>query len=601
MALDSFLSQGLRVLWTLALVGASSFTHAITVRVGLVSDPACTSFSIPGAIAQLPAGTTMHRILLSSNQAYQTAGIIDSRNVSIEGGYANCSAATPTAGATTRIGPFPAATGRLLTAQASGSTVFTVTLRDIELVGPAPAGGVLARGSVDLVLVDSRVEETGTPALEAGGGVRSEFGASIFLRGTSQIIGNRADIGGGIFCNDSGRVFIQSSDVLIAGNVATFGGGLGLATGCRLVWDPDTPSTQGGINGNRALLGGGIFVNDADIESSPSAALPYGPRRVIANLAEYDGGGISLNQSSVIFLPSLDVVSNTAGLVGGPASQGNCGGITVDNSVVELAAYRIDGNVALRDGGGMCLRRGSFSRFGARGCSDGACRSSSNNRAGRFGGAYWLGDGSELSLAQARVVGNTAMFDSAIHAEDTDTMTPRTTVTIQNSLFTGNTATSGQLFAFLRSGLSMLSSTIADNASGASTLIDLGGSTLDLKASILVDPADRVLDAPLGTTLATRCLITQENQSLQANGGDAMVTPPGFVNAGAGDYRLLAQANAVDVCAPVGGDLPFIDISGNPRPVDLPLSNIDGPWDVGAYETQIFDRIFADGFGPNEL
>jgi len=602
----------------LPLLLIAGVAQALTVRVGLPSDPSCTAFSIQGAVARLPPGTAMHRILLSSNQTYQTAGLIDSRNVSIEGGYASCSASTPTPRATSQIGPFPEATERLLTLRrtALGPTDYSVSLRNIDVVGPAPGGAILAEGRVDIFLIDSTVRDAGSPALRAGGGILVLNGARIHLRAGSQIRGNRADLGGGIYCSAS-AVNIESSEVLIAGNVAAqLGGGMFLTQSCNLVWDPDTQSTQGGINGNRAVVGGGIYAtNDADIWSTLQGTAD-GPRRLVANVAEFFGGGIALLADSSLRLSNIQVVSNTAGIVGGPASQGNCGGIYSELSTIRLQQFQIDGNVARRAGGGVCLQRSEFigepldlcidggcrssvnNPAGDFGCTSGACRSSSFNRAGSTGGAYLIGDASTLELDQTRIIGNSAALGSGLYAEDTDASTARTTVRVRNALLVGNNASSAHLLALQNSQFALTSSTIADNLSGSSTLIDLGGSTLDLRASILLDPAGSVLRAPLGTTLSTRCLITQENASLIANGGNATVTAPGFVDAATGNYRLLPQANAADACARLAGDLPLFDISGNPRPVDLPLQNIGGAWDIGAYETPnlITDGLFADGF-----
>lgn len=97
-----------RIVWPVLLWVPASVA-AVTVRVGAIGDPACTAFSIQGAIAQLPPGLTEHRLLLSSNQTYSTAGVITDRSLQIEGGYANCSAAEPTPGARTQIGPDAAA------------------------------------------------------------------------------------------------------------------------------------------------------------------------------------------------------------------------------------------------------------------------------------------------------------------------------------------------------------------------------------------------------------------------------------------------------------------------------------------------------------
>ena len=587
-----------RILSVTAMAAVASTADAITVRVGSPSDPACLAFTVPGAIARLPADGSTHRILLSNNQSYPSGGVVDSRNVSIEGGYASCSAPESVSGATTRIGPSTDGTP-LLTVRTSGTTVYTTTLRRLDVAGPAAGGGVLAQGNVHVVIVDSSIREAGASTLPAGGGVRSALGASIFLRGRTEVLGNRANSGAGLSCDAGGRIHIESSDVLISGNVATaVGGGVALTQKCQLLWDPDTASTQGGINGNRAVLGGGIYADDGDIETSEYAPLPRGPRRVIANIAEYSGGGISLNASSRMILPGIEVSSNTAGFVNGPANQGNCGGLSVTRSLVRLSEYRIEGNVARGYGGGGCLRNHTIFAFRtAPSCTDGACRSVSSNRAGSSGGAFWLDNNAALVLKGTRVTHNVARLGAAIHAEHSSASAPRSTIDFENALFVRNTATIGQLFGLANTSFNLLATTIADNATGASTINDLGGNTLAIRLSIVTAAVGTsVLTAPFGTTLSTRCVISNENASLSANGGNATVTAPGFVDAAAGNYRLRADGNAVDACANIDLDLPYFDVSGNARPIDLPIVNLGGSWDIGAYETQIFDQLFADGF-----
>ena len=68
---------------------------------------------------------------------------------------------------------------------------------------------------------------------------------------------------------------------------------------------------------------------------------------------------------------------------------------------------------------------------------------------------------------------------------------------------------------------------------------------------------------------------------------------PGFVDAAAGNYRLRPDAWAIDRC-PANGDFLPIDHAFSLRPVDSPLGDIAGPFDVGAHEWA--PMLFADGF-----
>lgn len=571
---------------------------AITVRVGVPSDPACGAFSIAGAVAQLPAGNGAHRILLSSNQSYTATATLESRNVSIEGGYANCSMATPAAGAMTRIGPNAAANVALLTARNGAAGVFTVTLRDLEIRGPAPSGAVAAEGSVDLIVEDSIIADAGTLSLD-GGGIRSDIDAFVFLRGSTAITGNRGNFGGGVSCVD-GQLSIQSSDVLISGNRAnTAGGGVSLVR-CNMFWDPDTASAAGGILGNRATIGGGLFMSDARLAALGSGSNRYAPRRIIANTADFNGGGIVAQSDSQVLLPQLDASSNFAGVAGVPSGQGNCGGIALFDSAMSLESFRIEGNAAQGFGGGACLfARASFRVGEPRGCSNGACRSVSFNRAGTVlaadAGAFWMGEDAALSLFATRVIGNTSALSSVIYSEDS--APPNSRIEIVNSLIAGNTATTAFMIAYTGTTMSMDWTTVADNPSGSTLLEGFGSNTLDLATSILVAaPGTTVLSAPPSNALTTRCLLAHENASLAARGGNAMVGTPGFIDAANGDYRLNGTSLAADNCDAVASQEPGVDISGNPRLADLPLPDIFGPWDLGAYETPVGDAVFASGF-----
>jgi hypothetical protein len=595
---SSCLRSQMPVLALIVSLLMSGAAVAITVRVGLPADPACGAFSIPGALAQLPAGSGTHRILLSSNQSYTSTTAVENRNVSIEGGYANCSAAAPAAGAMTRIGPNAAANVALLTARGSAAGVFTVALRDLEIRGPAPVGAVAAEGSVDLIVEDSIIADAGSLSLD-GGGIRSDIDAFVFLRGVTEISKNLGNFGGGVSCVD-GQLSIESSDVLITGNRAnTAGGGVSLVR-CNMFWDPDTASTQGGILGNRATIGGGLFMSDALLGALGSGGNRFASRRIIANTADFNGGGIAVQNTSLVSLPQLDASSNRAGVAGVPSGQGNCGGVAVFDSTVSLESFRIEGNTAQGFGGGVCLfTRGEFRVVEPRSCIDGACRSVSFNRAGTVlasdAGAFWMSEDAELSLFATRVIGNTSALSSVIYSEDNTP--PNSRIEIVNSLIANNIATTAFMITYTGTTLSMDWTTVADNPSGSTLFEGFGSNSLDLATSILVAaPGTTVLSAPPSNALSTRCLLAHENASLAARGGNAFVGIPGFIDAANGNYRLDGGSLAVDHCAAIAGQEPSVDISGNPRLADLPLSNIFGPGDLGAYEIPVGDAVFASGF-----
>ncbi len=577
----------------LALFAAPGFADAVVVRVGAVGDPACDAFSLPGAIARLPADSASHRILLSAGPRYDAGGTISARNVAIEGGYANCSAAAPQSGVRSEVGPVPTATAALLVVRGTGTAV-SVTVRNVDWVGPAPGGLLSAEGSVTLTLDDADASGGGGSALAAGGGVQVLAGARLVLRGRTEVYGNQAEIGGGVRCN-SADLHIAGSDVLIAGNRAVAGGGVALDN-CILDWDPDNQSTQGGINGNQALFGGGVYAIDSLVRASTAGSQPLGPRRVLANAAGI-GGGLYLDNVDLA-LPRIDVSSNRTNDPNSPSGLGHCAGLIAYTSDLELGHYRIEGNVARFDGGGVCLvDDAALFDLPAPACVDGACRSIANNRAGGDGGALLLADDSFAVLARLRITANHAASGTAVHAVESPASDSGSLVVLTNALVAGNTAFAGTLFALGAGDLDLTATTIAANATTQALIGDDGNSTIDLAATLINAPtATPTFDVTPTTAVRSQCVIAHERASFVQQGADARVAAPGFIDAGGGNYRLRADSVALDACAPALKDPLLVDISGAPRPVDLPASNGNGPWDIGAWERALDDTIFASGF-----
>ena len=582
-----------RLAWSALLILPASVA-AVTIRVGAIGDPACTAFSIQGAIAQLPPGLTEHRLLLSSNQAYSTAGVITDRSLRIEGGYANCSAEEPTPGARTQIGPDAAASAPLLTLRGTTGIQLPSTLRGLVFIGPAPQGAIRASGNMRVYVEDTLVMNAGDPFLDDAGGIAIADQTILHLRGNSQIIGNMGGEGGGVSCIDA-DLLLEGGDVLIADNQARlFGGGVALVD-CEMDWTGGIDGNVGGIASNTAVGGGGISMREGSILSG--FALEPAQRRVVSNSAEYFAGGIYA-ENSLITTTALELRDNTAGLRTTPAppNNGNGGGIAAYASSISVSQLLLAGNQAERNGGGIWLDDGSsLSGDLPLSCPMGEpCHDLRQNIAGEAGGMAWLGSDSSLSLHRAAMEANEADTGAAIFAQGTAPSTMQ--VSILNSVLHANTATSA-LIAVGNSQLTIALSTLVDNNTGTSMVLDFGGNTHDWRASLMYGaPGSVLLSAPFGTTLSTDCLIGHENASVLAFGGDVFVDDdPGFVNRAQGDLRLRADAAAVDVCNYTEPSSIVLDLDGNLRPVDLPNPNVAGAYDVGAYE-RLPAAMFANGF-----
>jgi hypothetical protein len=344
-----------------------------------------------------------------------------------------------------------------------------------------------------------------------------------------------------------------------------------------------------------ATGGGGISMREGSILSG--FALEPAQRRVVSNSAEYFAGGIYA-ENSLITTTALELRDNTAGLRTTPAppNNGNGGGIAAYASSISVSQLLLAGNQAERNGGGIWLDDGSsLSGDLPLSCPMGEpCHDLRQNIAGEAGGMAWLGSDSSLSLHRAAMEANEADTGAAIFAQGTAPSTMQ--VSILNSVLHANTATSA-LIAVGNSQLTIALSTLVDNDTGSSMVLDFGGNTHDWRASLMYGaPGSVLLSAPFGTTLSTDCLIGHENASVLAFGGDVFVDDdPGFVNRAQGDLRLRADAGAVDVCNYTEPSSIVLDLDGNLRPVDLPNPNVAGAYDVGAYE-RLPAAMFANGF-----
>jgi predicted outer membrane repeat protein len=150
------------------------------------------------------------------------------------------------------------------------------------------------------------------------------------------VAGNSASYGGGVFQGNTGRVDVVDSRIEL--NQASVDGG-----GLYVNGDAALTNTQVLTNtANRH--GGGLHVGSgrADVFGGTFA----GNRATTGN-----GGGINLNNS--ISLSGTQFISNTAGQDGGGLLQWNAG------QQVDVTGVRFERNHAARNGGGLCVSQGA--------------------------------------------------------------------------------------------------------------------------------------------------------------------------------------------------------------------------------------------------
>ena len=144
-------------------------------------------------------------------------------------------------------------------------------------------------------------------------------------------------------------------------------------------------------------------------------------------------------------------------------------------------------------------------------------------------------------------------------------------------------------------------STITDNSDGFEATFRAGSDVAraELANSILVESDDLYDTGDFSAGIRVNCSVIANIDQLINPNGAAFISSdtlesssPGFVNAGADDYRLVNAATAVDFCSNealtsrgVNGLLTK-DLDGQPRPVIGNILTAGSSYDAGAYENQ---------------
>ena len=223
----------------------------------------------------------------------------------------------PSIGASLQLAINDAASGSTLEVRGRCVGVFSISNKTLELIGVAtrkfPVASLDGNGANDHVVsvsLGSVVTFTGLRITGAhclmgclGGGI-SNFG-TIILNGSTQVTGNFASGGGGIFNDSTGTVVLEDGST-VSGNTADDSGGGLFSRGTVTLYDSSS------VSGNTAGTVGGGIVNNATgtVTLNDSSS-------VRGNTATNDGGGIYNNDGGVTLHGSSSVSGNTAGLRGG--------------------------------------------------------------------------------------------------------------------------------------------------------------------------------------------------------------------------------------------------------------------------------------------
>lgn len=560
----------------LAAVGAAP---AATIRVGAASDPDCDANTIAAALLGAALNGEDDVVRVARNQTYgnqllHLTSFPDA--LEIAGGYDTCADDSPS-GTVELVGR-----NGLPVLEVDGATASNVTLRRLDLrrlSGTTEVVRVEEAGR--LTTFDSILRQGTNSGLRVLGA-----DAEVALR-TTQITGNSAVEGGGIYC-DGGVVALATE---VTQNTATLdGGGIRATGGCRIVLEDGA-----WVVDNTARTGGGIYVDGGSrVDGQGSASGARGRRARVPAPPSAEEGPEGVSDFSVL------VGYNNAEYGGGIFS----GGIGTE---VDLVNCWVSSNIATVRAGGLYAADGSIVRMrrSAGACVlPGACSLLTHNRIdGTDGAAAVADDGGFLRLIDTSVSYN-AVVEVSPYGSVLFALGGTSQVAVESVLLHGNTG-ADTVFEGRQSAVT----TIAFTTVGGNSYL-VGGSPVEALAFYLASDADAsivssVLWPTLGFQLDTAggseldpvdCLITQTSAGLPAGATRVTVADPGYRDLAGHDLQPRPGSAMVDYCDDVVYEPQFPDLLFRPRGHDHPTDPNGGPgavFDLGAYEQW---ELFADGF-----
>ncbi len=584
-----------------------SQAQVTTIRVGI--DAACTTNSIQAAINMAPPFPAITQILISRKLTPYRENInINSKNILLYGGYANCD-----------------------------QIQFDTTRTEISGFG-SPAGSVLVvEGATDQVgIFNLAIYEGDDDDSSYGGGVDIREGPHSFINfENNAIYNNRAGIGGGISVRNTGNradvaVLIGSNNLITDNYGRTFGGGVfcenailnikGLNTTVKnnfaggidpgsgkgggmylknCLSDIGTTSIFGTISGNEASdNGGGILATGANSKVNIYNVNADNPIRLVNNISGARGGAIAVGDDADVTVYGGIIDNNRASLGGGAV-------YVFDQGNDDRASFKMT-NIVPAGGDPSTFDQ----RFECSSSIAATCNRISNNRGiddnGVPRGASAIqtepesssSGASSVTLERVNLVGNLGgpviSFRGFFNADGPE---------LRGCIVTRNDSATN-LFSNPLNSIYIVSSTIADNAIEGTVIApmsELGPSTR-VEKSIIKEVAQILPNTGFQSFNEFSANILSDNnnipvQTIETN----FVLDPLFVDPQNNNYQLAIGSPALDF-APNTGELNF-NYFENGRLIDLgSVVNRFGPQDLGAYEMSTFNLqppatlLFRDGF-----
>lgn len=526
-------------------------------------------------------------IRVTSEQVHTNNFVIEKLQV-IEGGFDSCADAENNIRGqnNSRWSGLNALNNTVIEIEGNNIILSTVIIENFDIFDGnnttfAGAGGIKVTGDSHLILRNSRVFEN---VGNEGGGIRVRGAdAQVSLENSSVYTNSATGFGGGIYCENGARVNMDETSAIQNNDATQRGGGIFGNLDCQLnVLSGDNFADDFiifGIYDNRASQGGGIYLQ----------------------------GGTDLLLQGNGSHP-VNVVANTS------SSQNDLGGggifITGQGTTVIAQNARINGNQAMLLGGGIVVDDfASFRMSNLASCSyEGFCSSLSNNfNTDMFGegAAGVITNAATATIGQTHIDGNRSNLGAMFAIREVGYLR------LESNLMTNNTGFNapGTVDLLALSGsagnggnLDFFNNTLSNNFAQSMFFVDGQDSqqTLNVFNSIIWDDGN-ILSSSGDIEAITEfdCSIVHEQQTIEGDGSFLLNNDPRFHNANTGDYRLVDDSPAIDLCDESEFNHGFNDIINSPRGIDiLYINDIFGPYDAGAFAaiSQSPDVIFRNGF-----
>ena len=543
---------------TLGMVGPSS-AAVFTVGVGT----GCTHADLSSALITAANLAGPDEIRLLANTNHQGQFIILTDGLSLRGGFASCTAASPT-GLTTLLGDN---SNRAVFLAASGGVFFErLNLTGGNVTGNG--GGLYVQGDQAINLVN--VSIFGNTATGRGGNlyVNAFPGFDLAVSGSSLISAGDAVDGGGIACAGDGRIRLFDGTFVANNNATGNGGGAYLSTSCNL-----------------ELYAGG------------------GAGGVLTNTAGNSGGGVYIESGAEL---NTGFSTSDLSLISGNQAGNGGGGVFVTDSGSVMRAFftRITGNTAGGAGGAFFADNASIVAVGhpsggSNPCFDEVRCARLDHNTAAVGGALYSDDGAQVTVHGTHIEANVStLFNPVASIRGGSFLFAHSTVIAGNNgqtLFTVSDAASS---------LTLANVTLANNINSGPGVISVANATVGPIRiwSSIFDQLGPLFVLGYPATIAPHidCVLTSQ-ASLLAGIPPASVqraiavNNPRFSNPAAGNYMLSSFSPAIDFCDTTvwsGGER---DVEWNLRDIDDPghPNPMGGFRDLGADEYTV---LFADGF-----